>query len=119
MATEEADTQADPQVEADPLSMTSARLEQRDEVEGVVDLEEVRAKHKEYVEELRGLGLHALVCEIQPKWNNRNVQPADGGERLFLALEEYKRRDGDMEYFTSGAGASSGDGDGGYSCSVL
>jgi len=75
------------------------------------ELQKVIEKHQTFWNQIKDYDLLWLVQEIQPKWNNRNKLSNDESEKLALLMLTYRLKGLDPEYFTCGAGASSGNGD--------
>ena len=92
------------------------RIRATQEILAKPEIKEIISKHKDFWMDIQNKGIN-IVYMIQPVWNKRNKISATESEKLCLMLLAYRLQGLDMEYFTSGAGASYGDGEG--SCIVM
>lgn len=75
------------------------------------ELQKIIKDNTSYWDKVKTYDVIRLVKEIQPRWNNRNSLSDKESAKLALLMLAYRLQGLDVEYFTSGAGASYGDGD--------
>lgn len=75
------------------------------------DIQDVIKRHKCYWDQVKNYDDLLLIQEIQPRWCNRKQLSQTETEKLTLLLLSYRLHGLDPDYFVSGSGASSGNGD--------
>ena len=80
-------------------------------------IKEIIQKNQLLWAKIKNYDTSKLIEELQHKWNKRNKLSQEEGEKLCLLMLAYRLRGLDVEYFTAGAGASSGNGE--SNCTIL
>ena len=62
----------------------------------------MKSDRKKY---FQNIDFNDLICYIQPLWNKKSEMTPIEIQNLTTAMKEYKKLGGDVQYFTTGAGA--------------